>query len=220
MILKDGAATLNTMQKFVGSCQSLRAVFPSSSLFTRQCCLTLKNLAEESVTVLAPVVLEEIAFWRFVDSMTTPIPWRKEQHVSISLSADSSGFKWGATTEVNGVTREFGDYWESPVLDMDICAKEAMALFHLLQSIFDDLWDKRMDVLIDNEGLVLAWNGLRATAPRLTSVLWEIFMLALEMNFLLRLTWVLSECNPSDAPSRKIDLTDSKLVPELREGVT
>lgn len=218
-ILNEKIATLNMLQKFVGSCQSLKAAFPASSLFTRQCSLAMKDLSDVAPTPLSLQVLEEITFWRFVDSMTTPIPWRKEQHVFIKLSADSSGFKWGATTEVNGVLKEFGDYWESPVLQMNICVKEAMALFQLLQAVFDDLWDKRVDVLMDNEGLVLAWNGLKATSPELTSVLRQIFLLALEMNFLLHLTWIPSGSNPSDAPSRKIEVVDSKLVPELREEV-
>jgi hypothetical protein len=94
-ILSDKAVTLRTMQKFVGKCQSIRTAFPASSLFTRSCTKIMAQLSDDKQTELAKVVLDEIAFWRFVDAMTTPIPWRKEQHVSIQLSADSSGFKWG-----------------------------------------------------------------------------------------------------------------------------
>ena len=92
-------------------------------------------LDDETLSILSNEVLEEIKFWRFVDSVTTLIPWRKEQHVSILFSADSSGFKWGATARVEGIVYEFGDYWESSVLSSDICTKEAMALFCLLQSV-------------------------------------------------------------------------------------
>lgn len=218
-ILGDKKANLKTMQQFIGKCQSLKAVFPASSLFTRACAEFLANMEDEVFSVLPEQVLSEIAFWRFVDSMTRPIPWRKEQHVSIMFSADSSDFKWGATATVRGVVHEFGDYWNNSVLSADICTKEATALFCLLHSVFDDLWDKRVDVLMDNEGLVLAWNGLRAISPSLVGVLRQIFLLSLELNFLLRLTWVKSEENPSDAPSRMLDYTDSQLVPELRKAV-
>jgi hypothetical protein len=184
-ILKEKKATLKTMQKFVGKCQSLRTVFPASSLFTRACSGIIPKLEDEVSSELP-----EHAFWRFVDSVTTPIPWRKEQHLSILFSADSSGFKWGATATVEGVVNEFGDYWGPSLLSADICTKEAMALFCLLQYVFDDLWNRRVDVLIDNEALVSAWNGLKAISPSLVGVLKKIFLFSLELNFLLKLMWV------------------------------
>ena len=219
-LLLSKKCSLRQMQCFVGKCQSLRLVFPAPSLFTRHCNSFISQL-DDTDTPLPPDVLEEISFWRFLDSVTRPFPWRKEQHVSIALSSDASNYKWGATVHVDGKMLEFGDYWfNTSIESANICVKETMALFFLLQSLFDHLWDKRVDVLVDNEGLVQAWNGLRASSLELVEVLRQIFLLTVEVNCQLLLTWVPSAENPSDHPSRSISFVDSMLEVTLRSYLT
>ena len=164
--------------------------------------------------------MDEIRFWRFVDSFTHPIPWRREQHVVVRLSSDASGFRWGSMLVFGGEPSVFGDYW-SPVLlaSGDMCLKEATALYFTLQSVSHLLWDRRVDVVVDNEGLALAWDGLRAKSVALVSVLKSVFLLGLEYNVSLSLSWVRSKENPADAPSRKVSASDSMLSPPLRAVV-
>jgi hypothetical protein len=180
----------------------------------------MNKLSDFESMVLSPPVLEEIAFWRFIDSFTSPIPWRQEQHIAVSLSTDSSDFKWGATAYVDGKSFIYGDYWSNMcVEEIDICVKETMALFSTLQSLCDNLWNRRVDILVDNEGLVKAWNGLRASSIPLAAVLREIFLLTVEFNCVLNLQWVPSKRNPSDAPSRSIDYKDSTLSSQVRRRI-
>jgi hypothetical protein len=219
-ILDRGCATLNDMQRFIGKCSSLRLVFPAASLFTRLCSSLLSSLSDSFVSFLSQAVLDEIRFWRFIDSFTHPIPWRREQHVVVRLSSDASGFRWGSTVVFGSDPLVFGDYW-SPVLLAcgDMCLKEATALYFTLQSVSHLLWDRRVDVIVDNEGLALAWAGLRAKSVPLVSVLKSVFLMGLEYNVSLSLTWVRSKENPADAPSRKVSASDSMLVPHLRSVV-
>jgi hypothetical protein len=219
-LLCNGFAMLIDIQRFVGKCNSLRLVFPAASLFTRLCCSLISSLSDTFITYLSVAVLDEIRFWRFVDSFTHPIPWRKEQHAVVCLSSDASGFRWGSTIICGSEPLSFGDYW-SPVLlaSADMCLKEATAMYFTLQSVSHLLWDRRVDVIVDNEGLAVAWDGLRAKSLALVSVLKSVFLLALEYNVSLSLTWVRSRDNPADAPSRKVSASDAMLVPRLRAVV-
>jgi hypothetical protein len=219
-ILDKGCATLHDMQRFIGKCSSLRLVFPAASLFTRLCCSLLSSLSDSIPSLLSKAVMDEVRFWRFVDSFTHPIPWRREQHVVVRLSSDASGFRWGSTVVFGSEPLVFGDYW-SPVLlaSGDMCLKEATALYFTLQSVTHLLWDRRVDVVVDNEGLALAWDGLRAKSVALVSVLKSVFLLGLEYNVSLSLSWVRSKENPADAPSRKVSASDSMLSSALRAVV-
>jgi hypothetical protein len=98
----------------------------------------------------------------------------------------------------------------------DICVKETLALFFALQSISEQIWDRRVDAFVDNEGLFHAWSGLKASSPQLNDVLRNIFLMLLEFNASLRLFWVPSADNSADAPSHLRSRADSCLSPRLR----
>jgi hypothetical protein len=215
-LLGVGSATLHDMQSFVGKCNSLALVFPAANLFTCESRLALSSLSELS-SPLSSAVLQEVAFWRFVDSFTDPIPWRREQHVVLCFSSDASNYAWGACVSTPSGVQDLRDYWTPSILRIDdMCLKEATALYFALQCVADSVWDSRVDAQVDNEGLWHAWSGLRAHSPSLASILRDIFLLCLERNTDLRLIWVPSAANPADAPSRQLSSADSALCDPFR----
>jgi hypothetical protein len=217
-LLSSGMASLHDIQSFVGKCNSLRLIFPAASLFSRQCSGLIRALPEVGSVPLSTDALQEISFWRFVDAFTRPVSWRKERHVQLCLSSDASPFAWGSTVVSGSTKMVFRDYFTADLcLSRDMCLKESLALYSTLQSVIHLLWDRRVDILMDNRGLVDAWNGLRASSPDLISVLQGVFLLSLEVNASLKLVWVPSKENPADAPSRVLSAMDTSLHVALRE---
>ena len=215
-IVADNAVMLKPLQRFVGKCQSFVLVFPSASLFVRECCSFMSELDDVTPVDLTQSVREEILFWRFVDSVTEPIPWRLERHLVLKLSSDASSYRWGGVLVRPTGDISFGDYWSAEVREItDICYKEALALYFVLLSVIDLLWDRRVDVQVDSMALFLAWGSLRAKSRELARVLRLIFALTLEANFALKLEWVPSSNNPADSPSRELSLADARLAPSL-----
>ena len=215
-ILWQNKVLLKTLQRFVGKCQSFKLVFPAASLFIRECCLFMSSLDDTTLVPLTQQVRDEVLFWRFVDTFSEPIQWRQDRHISVQLSSDASGFKWGGVITLKEADVAFGDYWSPEVQQMtDICYKEALALYFVLLSVLDALWDHRVDVQVDSQSLYHTWTGLKAKSLALIGVLKLIFSLTLEANFDLTLQWVPSKRNLADAPSREISRADSRLVSAL-----
>ena len=214
-LLARQTANLHDLQRWVGKCNHLRLVFPAVSLFTFACRQQMPLLGELRVP-LPQAALDEIAFWSFVDTKTEPIPFLQQQHASVRLSSDSSGFAWGAVVELPTGPLSFRDYWTSDLLRHDICVKEALALYFCLQSLGDSLHGRRVDAFLDNEGVVLAWQGLRARSPELVGVLKMIFLFCVDMRVSLKTSWVSTNDNPADAPSRAVSGQDAMLSDRLR----
>ncbi|XP_038045151.1 uncharacterized protein LOC119719725 [Patiria miniata] len=215
-ILSEDRVCLKTMQRFIGKCQSFVLVFPAARLFVRECCSFTSQMDDVTPVQLTQSVREEVLFWRFIDSVSQPIPWRQERHLRLLLSSDASGYRWGGVLAQGNKGITFGDYWPPEVQrSTDICYKEALALYFVLISVMNQLWDKRVDVQVDSEGLYHAWSGLRARSTALAGVLRLILAFTLEANFDLRLQWVPSGSNRADVPSRTLSRADSKLSSSL-----
>ena len=167
----------------------------------------------------SPAVLEEIRFWSFVDSRTKPVPFRFHQHLRLSLFTDASGFGYGADVQLPSGRVVLRDYWNSVLLRQDICVKEALAVLFVLQALPESAQGRRVDVQVDNEGLSLAWAGLKASSVGLVSVLQELFLLCVDLNVDLRLLWIPSGQNLADAPSRVLSHADARLSGHLREAL-
>ena len=214
-LLDRGTADLHDMQSWVGKCNHLRLVFPACSLFTFECRKWMSSLDEVKIPI-PEVVRQEIEFWGFVDMHTEPIPFLKQQHVTVSLSNDASGFAWGASISLPSGPMDFRDYWSSNLFKHDICAKEGLAVLFGLQSIEDELHGRRVDVFVDNQGLVLAWQGLKSRSPELVGVLRTLFLFCVDLRVSLKLIWIPTDANPADAPSRVVDRSDAALSDRLR----
>ena len=214
-LLERGSASLLVLQQWVGKCNHLRLLFPANSLFTFHCRRLMSSFGDESET-LPPEALEEIRFWTFVDTVTEPVPFLLQQHVAVTLYTDASGFGWGGKVLLPSGPLLLRDYWSSEHFQYDICSKEALAVFFALRSIAPLLFRRRVDVFVDNMGLVHAWSGLKSRSAELTGVLRELFLFCVDLRFSLNLVWVSTKENPADAPSRVLDRCDSMLSPSLR----
>ena len=217
-LLDRGTAGLHDVQSWVGKCNHLRLVFPASSLFTFECRWWMSSLGDDKIPI-PEVVCQEIEFWSFVDTHTEPIPFLKQQHVTVHLSTDASGFAWGASISLPSGPIEYRDYWSSDLFGHDICAKEGLAVLFGLQSIEDKLHGRRVDVFVDNQGLALAWQGLKSKSPELVGVLRTLFLFCVDLRVSLKLSWIPTDANPADAPSRVIDRSDAALSDKLRRKV-
>ena len=217
-LLDRGTADLHDIQSWVGKCNHLRLVFPASSLFTFECRQWMSSLADDKIAI-PDAVRQEIEFWGFVDTHTEPIPFLKQQHVTVRLSTDASGYAWGASISLPSGPLEYRDYWSSNLFEHDICAKEGLAVLFGLQSIEDQLHGRRVDVFVDNQGLALAWQGLKSRSPELVGVLRTLFSFCVDLRVSLKLSWISTDANPADAPSRVVDRSDAALSDKLRRKI-
>ena len=108
------------------------------------------------------------------------------------------------------------DYWSSTLFQHDICCKEVLAVLFALQSLESSIFRRRIDVYVDNEGLMHAWSGLKSKSPELVSILQSLFLLTIDLRVSLKLLWVSTHDNPADAPSRLLQHSDAMLTPALR----
>ena len=217
-LLERKTANLNDLQSWVGKCNHLRLVFPGNSLFTMEVCRLMPLLGEDR-RPLPQAALDEIEFWSFVDSVTEPVPWLLQQHVTLKLCTDASGYGWGATVSLPDGPVVLQDYWASDLFHHDICCKEALAVLFALQSLEKSIHKRRVDVHVDNEGLVHAWSGLKSKSPELVGVLRALFLLTVDLRISLKMIWISTHVNPADAPSRSLARADSMLSASLRKQI-
>ena len=137
-------------------------VFLANSLFTFRCCWLMPGLGDQRVALPASA-LEQISFWSFVDAFTEDIPFLMHQHVSLALYTDASGYGWGAHVLLPNGPLQLGDYWTSQLFAHDIRSKEGLAVLFALRSLEASLYRRRINVFVDNHGLVYAWDGLEVS---------------------------------------------------------
>ena len=214
-MLERKTANERDLQRWCGKCCHLGLLFPEQSLFTYQCRRLLASATEERVA-LPQEALDEIAFWTFVDAHTEPVPFLLQQHISLTLYTDASGFAWGAQVQLPSGPSELRDYWSTDLFGHDICSKEALAVLFALQAISEHLYRHRVTVYVDNEGLVHAWGGLKSKTLELTSILQSLFLFCVDSRVSLKLVWIPTDKNPADAPSRVLDRRDATLSFALR----
>ena len=98
---------------------------------------------------------EEITFWKFLDSFQGWSKWRGDRHTDLTLATDASGFGWGAHISNELIISDLWDKEDTRPIHI----KETEALCKTLKSIPDLISDKRLDVLVDNQALVKAWEN-------------------------------------------------------------
>ena len=214
-LLERGSASLLDMQRWVGKCNHLRLLFPGNSLFTIEARRFMSSAGEGRIK-FPQAVRSELEFWSFVDSFTEPVPYLLQQHVTVRLCTDASGYGWGATIALPEGPTTLQDYWSSDLLSHDICSKEALAVLFALQSLESAISRRRVDVFVDNEGLAHAWAGLRSKSAELAGVLQSLFLLTIDLRISLKLHWISTHDNPADEPSRQLQRSDAMLVAPLR----
>ena len=73
--------------------------------------------------------------------------------------------------------------------------------------------DSRVDVMIDNQAIMHAWNNQGGKSRDLNNALKALFFTTAELNILLRMLNLPSQENPADAPSRRLSSLDYMLAP-------
>ena len=94
------------------------------------------------------------------------LDFRRHGHGAYSISpstacgvlafTDASGFAWGARVDLPSGPLLLRDYWNSRLFRYDICSKEALAVLFAFCLIASKLYRRRVDVFVDNMGLVHA----------------------------------------------------------------
>ncbi len=154
-------------------------------------------------------IKKKISHWLFLDSWDDPISWREERHFRVSVATDASAS--GST--LSPITQEICDYWDANQSIWDIASKEAMAINQLLRACEDTLRNTWVDVQVDNQAVIHAWNNQGGRSPSLNNVLKRLFFTTVEFNNIcLRLVYVSTKANPADLPSRRLSLSDSRLT--------
>ncbi|CAG2202351.1 unnamed protein product [Mytilus edulis] len=103
-----------------------------------------------------------------------------------------------------------GDYWLADDT-RPIHEKEAEAILKALQSLGKSLLDSRVDVLTDSMAVIGAWNSQGSKCPALNCIMKDIFQLVAGQNVDLHLSFVPSELNKADGPSRILNTADTML---------
>ncbi|CAC5361180.1 unnamed protein product [Mytilus coruscus] len=97
---------------------------------------------------------DEIINWRFLDSWTGKLEWKKERHLVVNIYTDASMYKWGGYLKINDREHKSHDSWAQEMLSLPIMVLEAKALLNVFRSIREDIKGSRVDANVDNQALI------------------------------------------------------------------
>ena len=143
-------------------------------------------------------------------NLDEPLPWRDERHVSVQVATDASASGWGYSILSGPSPTQASDYWSEEEQRLDIATREALAINKMLHSSHEALRNARVDVLVDSQAVIQAWNNQGGRRASLNAALRQIFTTS-TLNVSLHLSYAPSAANPADAPSRRQSLLDSRL---------
>ncbi len=219
-ILGTAVVNLKTIQRLQGKCISFMPAIPAAKLYTSEMACAISKACKSSKAIsISGLLREEIQHWRFIDDWDKVMPWRDEKHLHFRVATDSSRYGWGAF--IMGGPRagqEMSDLW--PQGDVrPIHVKEAHALLNALVALKAQICNHRVDIAVDNQAVIGAWEGQKSRDTALTAIMKEISQLLLSQNAQLRLQFIPSAENPADAPSRTLSGQDCMLGPEAWHAV-
>lgn len=97
--------------------------------------------------------------------------------------------------------------------------KEAMAIKNSLLSSKDKVHNTRVDVLVDNQAVVHAWNNQGERSSSFNSATKKLFTTTMELNVCLHLSYIRTNENPADEPSRCLSGIDCQLTEDVWQSV-
>ncbi|CAC5395697.1 unnamed protein product [Mytilus coruscus] len=185
---------------------------PAAKLYTREMNNAISlGIRKQTSIPMTKDLKDEIINWRFLDSWTGKLEWKKERHLVVNIYTDASMYKWGGYLKINDREHKVGDSWAQEMLSLPIMVLEAKALLNVLRSIREDIQGSRVDANVDNQALIGAWNNEGSKSMILNSTLKDIFQLTLDLDVMLNLHFVPSKLNLVDEPSRKLSKSDATL---------
>ena len=204
--------TVLDLQKLAGRCVSFMLAVPAAKLYTREMNLAISFCLKSGHSIpMSDSLLEEISTWRFLDTWTGKLEWKREKHLSVQMYTDSSLFKWGGLIHFPEKTEEISDYWPDEMRSNHIMVLEAKALLNVLSSVKERIKHHRIDALVDSQPLLNSWNNQGSKNSLLNSVLKDIFQFTLDEDIILNLSFVGSKSNLADDESRRLDKSDACL---------
>ena len=133
LILSKETVVVSCIQKFVGLCISVVMAIPAAKLYTACCNRAIsKGVANHDIFRVEGELEEELVYWQFLDTWDQPFPWLSDRHNVLTISTDSSDYKWGACYQENGKQTQIGDYWDGSQTNLPIMIKETLALKNAL----------------------------------------------------------------------------------------
>ena len=159
-----------------------------SAVFTREMNAAIScGLCTSKPVRVVGALRVEIEHWLFLKDWDNPLPWRDERHVRILLATDGSQAGWGGTL-LTPVCIETSDYWSAGELSWDIARKEAIAIHRVLASFGDYVHNTWVDVSVDNQAVIHAWNNQGGRSPPLNEALKKLFFVQTALNVALSLS--------------------------------
>ena len=212
LILSKETVVVSCIQKFIGLCISVVMAIPAAKLYTACCNRAIsKGVANHDIIRVEGELKEELVYWQFLDTWDQPFPWLSDRHNVLTISTDSSDYKWGACYQENGKQTQIGDYWDGSQTNLPIMIKETLALKNALLCLGTKLEGQRVHAHVDNKVLVYSWANQYSTSPQLNAVLKEIFQVTFKLKCSLVTSYISSSMNPADMPSRKLQKSDATL---------
>lgn len=205
------SAPLKSIQKLMGKCTSFSLAFPGAKFYIREMAAAIGKAGRGLEVTLSPDLRHEIEFWRFLDQWESHIPWRQEKHVSLRMSTDASGFRWAASVHLESGDLEMGDYWTMDLQEEHINVKEMYAVVKALEALPVSVSDCRVDINVDNQATIYAWQGRGPRSLKLNRVAQLLFQVVTQRNVMLTMSYVPSEYNLADTFSRQLSRSDAML---------
>lgn len=214
--LSSESLDLFTLQRLGGKCISMALAVPGARLYINEINVAISRAMRSSRPLkVSPALRKELEHWLFLQSWNGFLPWRTEKHTHIKLYSDSSSFAWGGVLSPGAIEVSVRDYWGGHIMGADIATKETLALNNVLQCFEDRVRNSWVDAFVDNQALLHSWNRQGSRSQSLTAALKCLFETTMRLNIDLNVHFVPSTENPADAPSRRLNLQDSKLSPTL-----
>ena len=211
--LSQQAVSVSCLQKLAGRCISFMLAVPAAKLYTREINRGIsKAIKLGGYIMISGELSEEITYWRFLDNWQGMLKWKDEKHLVVSMSTDSSLYKWGGrVTLPHKGDIEASDFWPDNMKQLPIMVLEAYALRNVLRAFASNIRSSRVDAQVDNTSLIAAWNNEGCRSSELNTAIKDIFSITLEYDILLNLIFVPSAENQADEASRAIRKSDASL---------
>ena len=133
--LSKSSLSVLELQKLAGRCISFMLAVPAARLYTREMNYAIsQGIRSQSSVPMNDDLKSEISHWRFLDSWSGKLEWKREKHLEIAVYTDASTYKWGGFLEINGTEHKVGDSWATDLLKLPIVILEAKALLNVLKA--------------------------------------------------------------------------------------
>jgi hypothetical protein len=214
-ILSRRHVSVHSLQRLAGKCTSFNLAIQDARLYTNEMNMAIGKASRTSKPVhLSPALRTEIEHWASPGVVSKVGKWRHEKHSQFVLFSDASKFAWGALFPEKSLI-PVSDYWNPDMSFQDIAVKETKALTNALETFRDSLVNARVHAFVDNQCLVQAWGSQAARASPLSDALKDLYATVSNLNIHLALSYIPSEENPADKPSRKLSSADCRLSTHL-----